>query len=82
MMQAYNPNVNIFNAMQIIFEYSAGGLVYPWARFLPISFADQEGAPTNMVLPLTRCSHSHSGSGFLLQKTDFQTHRDTNLTPI
>ena len=40
----YNPNVNIFNAMQIIFEYSAGGLVYPWARFLPISFADQEGA--------------------------------------
>jgi len=31
---AYNPNVNLFNNMQIIFEYSAGGLAYPWARFL------------------------------------------------
>ena len=36
----YNPNINLFNAMQIIFEYSAGGLVYPWCRFLPIAFSD------------------------------------------
>eukprot|EP00658_Telonema_sp_P-2_P025695 TRINITY_DN2034_c0_g1_i3.p1 TRINITY_DN2034_c0_g1~~TRINITY_DN2034_c0_g1_i3.p1 ORF type:complete len:651 (-),score=196.57 TRINITY_DN2034_c0_g1_i3:72-2024(-) len=38
----YNVNYNMFSCNQIIFEYSAGGLVYPWSRILPLSLATEE----------------------------------------
>eukprot|EP00656_Telonema_subtile_P026271 TRINITY_DN2824_c0_g2_i2.p1 TRINITY_DN2824_c0_g2~~TRINITY_DN2824_c0_g2_i2.p1 ORF type:complete len:968 (+),score=269.08 TRINITY_DN2824_c0_g2_i2:88-2991(+) len=38
----YNVNFNMFTCCQIIFEYSAGGLVYPWSRFLPLTLTTEE----------------------------------------
>lgn len=38
----YNVNFNMFTCCQIIFEYSAGGLVYPWARFLPLTLTTEK----------------------------------------
>jgi len=49
-MLIYNLNVNMFQLTQIIVEFSAGGLAYPWVRFLPLQMQESEGFWTgNMV---------------------------------
>jgi len=48
-MLVYNLNVNLFECMQIIVEFSAGGLAYPWVRFLPLQIQESTGFWTGSI---------------------------------
>jgi hypothetical protein len=53
-MLIYNLNVNLFQLVQIIVEFSAGGLAYPWVRFLPLQIKESKGFWTgNLVVSST-----------------------------
>ena len=41
-MITYNVNFNMFSCIQIIFEFSAGGLAYPWSRILPLTLTVEQ----------------------------------------
>jgi len=48
-MMMYNLNINLFEMVQIIVEFSAGGLAYPWVRFLPLKIQTQAGFWTGNI---------------------------------
>ena len=51
-MLIYNLNVNLFQCMQIIVEFSAGGLAYPWVRFLPLKIQESKGFWTGAIVAI------------------------------